>query len=79
MPAVQGKAAWMYRELFEVKLATATERMDYAGIDPDELARGRDLEPTRHGGCSFRRYIIDGREYQVGDHEALSGGRDRQV
>lgn len=63
------------RVAFEAELAEATRRFDYRRVDPEQVAHGRMLMPTRLEGCYFTRYLIDGREHAPGMHPALAPGR----
>lgn len=63
------------KRAFEAEFALATERFDYAQLDPAEVVQGRDLEHAHGDGRSFRRYVIDGREVRKDSHEALRPGR----
>lgn len=63
------------RTAFEAEFARATERFDYAQLDPAEVFEGRKLDATHLRGRSFRRYVIDGREVAKNSHEALRSGK----
>lgn len=63
------------QQAFERELTTATERIDYTRIDPDEIVQGRALAKSVHDGRYFRRFIIDGEEHTPQTHEALQPGK----